>query len=158
MADRRSSSIPNNDDNARKQNEAVAKEVVLDKVISYVLIGGVILSVILEITGISLYFSQNKSFMVELETEQWQLKGADFFSYLWHLLTSLFYGQQSTNIGYMNSIFPIKIMALGVLTLMLTPFVRVVASAIFFGYQKDSKYLMITFFVLVVLTLSLLTH
>lgn len=127
---------------------------ILQKVISYVLIGGVILSVVLEVLGMSLYYAQNRSLAVEFTTKQWQLRGSDFFSYIAFLLSSLFSNEPSTN----NNNYPIKIMALGVLVLMLTPFVRVVASAIFFGYQKDLKYLMITFFVLIVLTLSLLTH
>lgn len=143
MAKRRSS-IP-------KEEEAG----ILQKVISYVLIGGVILSVVLEVLGMSLYYAQNRSLAVEFTTKQWQLRGADFFSYISFLLSSLFSNEPSTN---NNNNYPIKIMALGVLILMLTPFVRVVASVIFFGYQKDLKYLMITFFVLIVLTLSLLTH
>ncbi len=144
---RRDQSIPNEEE--KQQEDKAAK---LQKAVSYVLIGGVILSLILETVGFVLYYTQTKNLALEF-TKQWQLKGADFFSHTAYVFMSAIYGGDHSSINN-----PLKIMALGIIILMLTPFVRVVASVIFFGYQKDFKYLVITFFVLVVLTISLLTH
>jgi len=49
-------------------------------------------------------------------------------------------------------------MTLGVATLILTPFVRVIASALYFVWRKNTKYVLITAFVLVALTVSLASH
>jgi uncharacterized membrane protein len=50
---------------------------------------------------------------------------------------------------------PLNIMSLGIMTLMLTPYVRVVAGVIYYGVQKDWKYVGITLFVLAVITTGL---
>ncbi len=49
-------------------------------------------------------------------------------------------------------------MTAGVIVLMLTPYLRVVLSAAYFAWEKDAKYVLITLFVLIVLTLSLVLH
>ena len=49
-----------------------------------------------------------------------------------------------------------EVLGLGIVVLMLTPYVRVVASVLYFGLAKNPKYLLITLFVLLVLTASLL--
>ena len=41
---------------------------------------------------------------------------------------------------------------------MITPYMRVVASVIYFGAARNVKYIVITTFVLVILTASLLVH
>jgi len=49
-----------------------------------------------------------------------------------------------------------QVLGLGIVVLMLTPYVRVLASVLYFGLVRNPKYLLITFFVLIVLTASLL--
>jgi uncharacterized membrane protein len=46
-------------------------------------------------------------------------------------------------------------MTLGIAILMLTPYVRVILSVIHFSREKNVKYVLITFFVLALLTISL---
>jgi uncharacterized membrane protein len=41
---------------------------------------------------------------------------------------------------------------------MITPYVRVLASVVYFGVVRNLKYVIITAFVLVILTASLLVH
>jgi len=50
------------------------------------------------------------------------------------------------------------LMTLGIATLILTPFVRVIASALYFAWKRDTRYVLITAFVLVALTVSLALH
>ncbi len=47
---------------------------------------------------------------------------------------------------------------LGIVVLILTPYIRVIASVIYFGIRKDYKYVIITLFVLTALTISLYLH
>jgi uncharacterized membrane protein len=49
-------------------------------------------------------------------------------------------------------------MTLGITILILTPYVRVILSVLFFAWRKNIKYMLITIVVLMVLTTSLLFH
>jgi len=49
-------------------------------------------------------------------------------------------------------------MALGILLLMVTQYVRVIASVLYFSMIRDLKYVVITLFVLTIITLSLLGY
>jgi len=109
--------------------------------LSYILIAGVAISLVLEVTGLLIYYSQTGSLAFDY-SNQWELTGSNFFSYLGSLFSNLGAG-------------PIQLMALGIVVLMLTPYVRVIASAIHFLITKNGKYLAFTVFVLTVLTLSL---
>jgi uncharacterized membrane protein len=52
----------------------------------------------------------------------------------------------------------IGLMTLGIVLLILTPYIRAVLSVIYFGSRGNLKYLVITSFVLAILTVSLLIH
>ena len=49
-------------------------------------------------------------------------------------------------------------MTLGILVLILTPYIRVVVSIVYFARERDYRYVLLTLFVLVVLSLSLALH
>ncbi len=119
----------------------------LETAISLVLIGGVILSLILESYGLFLYHHLSGKTAI-LYTPQWRMDGTNFFTYIAHLFRNLASGGGS----------PVDWMALGIVTLMLTPYIRVVAAVGFYAVKKDWKYLFITLFVLTVLTGSLAIH
>ena len=110
--------------------------------LSYILIGGVALSFATEVIGLALYYLQTGGFAVDFSS-QWQLTGSNFFSYVASLL--------SAQAGFSAT----RVMAVGIVILMLTPYFRVLASAVHFGTARNSKYLLFTVFVLTVLTLSL---
>ncbi len=111
--------------------------------LSYILIGGVALSFITEVIGLVLYYAQTGGLEVDFSS-QWQLTGSNFFSYVIGLFSNLNSGATAT-----------RVMAVGIIILMLTPYVRVLASAVHFGTARNLKYLLFTVFVLTVLTLSL---
>lgn len=113
--------------------------------VSYVLIGGLALSVAVEIVGISALYVQTGGFDYQFSSA-WQMSGPDFFSYASSLLGS---------VGGLN---PIAIMALGVVLLMLTSYARVFATMLHFAFVRNLKYTMISLFVFVVLTITLIAH
>ncbi len=125
----------------------VSGEENLEAAISYILILGVMGSVMIETIGIVSYYQSNRNLSIVFQPD-WAMKGVDFFSYAGNLIRQLFLGAWT----------PLQMIALGIVLLMVTPYVRVVASVIYFGFAKNTKYLFITLFVLVVLTASLLAH
>jgi uncharacterized membrane protein len=128
--------------NQLRQNKM---EFSLERVISNLLLIGVIASLLLEISGIILYYRTYHTLAVSFDAI-FNLQGHNFFSYLLGLL----------NGG--SSGAAIKLMTLGVIALVLTPFFRVVLSVLFFAWGRNLRYVFITIFVLVVLTFSLTKH
>jgi uncharacterized membrane protein len=118
----------------------------LETGISYLLIIGVVLILVLEISGLVFYYLYNKSLSVST-SPGFYIRGHDFFSFLLQEL-------QGINIG--NS--AILCMTAGIIVLILTPYLRVVASVIYFGWERNIKFVVITLFVLTVVTLSLALH
>ena len=121
-------------------------ETTLEVIVGYILIIGVVASVILEIIGLTLFYgtygnlqiSQNKTFFIT---------GMNFFTFI---------TQQTQHLlGTQNALL---FMTLGLIILLLTPYIRAVTSVIYFGWEKNRKYVLITVFVLVVLTASLALH
>lgn len=119
----------------------------LDLLISYILILGVSASVMIEAAGITGYYSTIGNLNISFQPS-FAMKGTYFFGYAWKLLQELSMGAWS----------PMQVLALGIVVLMLTPYVRVVASVLYFGLAKNPKYLFITLFVLALLTVSLLEY
>jgi uncharacterized membrane protein len=108
-----------------------------------VLIAGVGISLLLESIGIFLYYSSYGHLNILGERSVF-IHGRNFFDFLIELL-------QPGDRG-MKAIF---LMSLGVAILMLTPYVRVVMSVLHYAWEKNVKYVFITLFVLVLLTISL---
>ncbi len=119
----------------------------LDVVISYILIVGVILSVLVEGIGIGSYYLSNGNLEISF-TQAYVLKGADFFGYAGMTVMRFVQGSWT----------PIHILGLRLVLLMITHYVRVIASVLYFSAVRNVKYVFITLFVLVILTASLLTH
>ena len=111
--------------------------------ISWILRIGVTISLALESAGLLLYYIQTGDSSLDLSSS-WQFKGGNFFNFASSTVTA---------IGAAPN--PLHIMSLGVMVLMLTPYVRVVAGVIYYGVQKDWKYVGITLFVLGVITTGL---
>jgi uncharacterized membrane protein len=114
--------------------------------IGYVLIAGLTVSVAVILIGILGYAVQSGGSSIEY-TAGWQMTGPDFFAYLWNLLVSLSLSQS-----------PVATMSLGVVLLMLTSYVRVLATAVVFAFSKSAKYTLISLLVFLLLTLTLVTH
>ena len=118
----------------------------LETAISYLLIIGVVFSLILEAIGLILFYYSFANLNI-LENEVVFIRGNDFFSFV----VTIFQGENMQN----NAIL---FMTLGLVTLILTPYVRVITSVIYFAWEKNRKYLLVTLFVLVLLTASLALH
>jgi uncharacterized membrane protein len=117
----------------------------LERATAYILLFGVLASLAVEALGLLGYVNQNS--LVISFTPQWQTGGKGFFGYAWSLFSSLPSGGDS-----------VTLVALGIILLMLTPYVRVVASFVYFASQRNVKYVLVTAFVLAVLTGSLLLY
>ena len=118
----------------------------LETAISYMLIVGVITSLLLEIAGIILLYRSYGNLAISQDARVF-IRGRDFFTFIYQQFT----GSHPAGLG-------ILLMTAGIIALILTPYLRVVASAIYFGVEKNLKYLVITLFVLIVVTLSLTLH
>ena len=125
----------------------VSGEEKLEVTISIILILGVLASVLIEAVGIVTYYQSNRNLSIVFQPDL-SMKGVDFFSYAGNLIRLLLSGAWT----------PLLILALGIVLLMVTPYLRVIASVVYFGLARNPKYLLITLFVLVILTASLLAH
>lgn len=118
----------------------------LETIISYLLIIGVITSVTLIGIGMILYYgeygnvqiSQNKSVFIV---------GQDFFVFTVGVFQQVFASQDA-----------LVFITIGLIILILTPYIRAITSAVYFAWEKHYKYVLITMFVLIVLTASLTIH
>ena len=111
--------------------------------ISYLLGAGVASSLILLGTGSLLYYFDFGSLAFS-EKKALFLREKGFFYFLYDLLR-----------GGNSQERALWTMTLGIAVLILTPYLRVLLSVFYFLWEKDFKFSFITFFVLLVLTLSL---
>jgi uncharacterized membrane protein len=118
----------------------------LETTISHLLIIGVVFSLVLEAIGLMLFYHSFANLNI-LENEIVFIHGNDFFSFV----VTIFQGENMQN----NAIL---FMTLGLVTLILTPYLRVITSVIYFAWEKNRKYLLLTVFVLIILTASLALH
>lgn len=119
----------------------------LETFISYLLIIGVVVSMVLLVTGLVLFYRSYGQFNILLQDKAMLIQGQNFFGFLWNLTDT---GQLAGN--------AVLFITLGIAVLVLTPYLRVIASAFYFVLRKDYKYAVITVFVLIALTLSLALH
>ena len=122
------------------------REVHLERLIGYILICGVVLSVIITAYGLLLFQLQTSTSVITFNSSS-RVSGSNFFSYVGNLILSVGLGMSASSI-----------MALGLVVLMLTPYIRILASAIYFAWSRNAKYSTITIFVLLLITLSLFFH
>ncbi|MCW4024506.1 MAG: DUF1634 domain-containing protein [Candidatus Bathyarchaeota archaeon] len=118
----------------------------LENAISYLLIIGVSASVIFEIIGITLYFQSYGNLQIS-QANNVYISGENFFAFIYQTVTSLFANETA-----------LTFMTLGIIILILTPYMRAIASVAFFVWEKNKAYILVTLFVLAVLTISLALH
>jgi len=121
-------------------------ETKLETIVSYLLIAGVVVSVILEAIGITLYYGTYSNVQVS-QNQAVFISGRNFFAFIIYQTQHL--------LGSQNALL---FMTLGLIILILTPYVRAITSVIYFAWEKHYKYVLITLFVLIALTISLALH
>lgn len=125
------------DESAHESAIGPQRDYQMDRIISVVLRGGVLLSAGLLILGAILYFVR----------VLWGGAPANPLSYP-HTLGDVFYG-----LGHGD---PLAILALGLIVLLLTPVARVIISIFAFASERDWLYVGITALVLLILLMSFL--
>ena len=118
----------------------------LEAIISILLAVGVIVSVVLEVIGIALYFGAYGNVEVS-ESSNVFITGENFFAFIVKEIQGIFMSENA-----------LLFMTLGIIVLILTPYIRAITSCIYFGWEKNGRYVLITLFVIVVLTISLILH
>jgi len=118
----------------------------IEVILSYILIIGVIVSLILMITGIILFSLNSGSLIISRDPSMF-IQGKNFFSFIFNILKGN--GPENTAVFFLT---------MGTIVLMLTPFIRVVASLVYFIWIKDKKYVFITLTVLIILIVTLSIH
>ena len=121
----------------RKSQQASQRDYRMDRIISVVLRGGVLLSAGLLILGAMLYFARVLS-------GRWPVHPLSYPHSLSDVFAGLAHGE------------PLAIVALGLLVLLLTPVVRVAISIFVFARERDWLYVGITTLVLLILLVSFL--
>ena len=121
-------------------------ETKLETIISYILIIGVIFSMILTVIGMALYYRTYGNVQISQKPTVF-ISGQNFFAFIINEIPH--FG------GSMNAL---TFITMGLIVLILTPYVRAITSAIYFAWEKHFKYVLITLFVLIVLTISLILH
>ena len=118
----------------------------LETAISYLLILGVVISLFLEVIGLILFYRSYSNLNI-LENSVALISGENFFSFV----RTLFQWENMQNSAFL-------FMTLGLIVLILTPYIRVITSVTYFAWKKNSKYVLVTLFVLITLTVSLALH
>ena len=122
------------------------KSLTLQIGISWILRVGVLLSVALESAGLILNYVQTGTSNLDLTAgNSWNIGGGNFFAFVSSTLHSLSQGLSS-----------LTLVSLGIATLMLTPYLRVIAAVVYYSIEKDWKYVMITTIVFLVITAGLI--
>ncbi len=114
--------------------------------ISYLLGAGVVTSLILIGVGILLFYAEFGSLTIS-EKKVMFLHEKNFFYFLYDLF------REGNSQGR-----ALWTMTLGIAVLILTPYARVLLSVLYFSWEKDLKFSLITLFVLLILTVSLAAH
>jgi uncharacterized membrane protein len=102
-----------------------------------------VISLLVEAIGILLYYLSYRHFNISEEKTLF-IHGRNFFDFTIELFKGDYAGKKA-----------VFLMSLGVVILILTPYVRVLMSVLYFAWGKNIKYIWITLFVLVLLTVSL---
>ncbi|MEZ0290630.1 MAG: DUF1634 domain-containing protein [Sulfolobales archaeon] len=109
----------------------------LEKLLSLILIIGVIVGIILLVIGLTLYiYSHGVS--IDLTT------------------TIAFYDVVEWILSLHTLELSRRIISIGLIIILLTPYTRAIASLIWFAYHRDLKFVLFTTLVAVILTLSII--
>jgi len=113
----------------------------IEIVISYILIAGVLTSLVLIVAGLGVYAAERRSIVPD-----YTLPRDNLYAFIAFTFRRLLEGRPTGE----------SLMDLGIIVLMLTPFIRVLMSVFLFAFaERNRKYTLITLWVLAVLAYSL---
>lgn len=122
-------------------NAQEARQLDMDVLVGYILLGGVLLSMVLIVAGLMWKYVQTGGVRFDYE-----LAGMNLFQFV----------VSEVHLAILREVRPRLLVNMGIAVLMLTPFFRVLASMVYFLLVlKNWKYTVFTLFVLLVLTGSL---
>jgi len=106
----------------------------------------VVLSVVFEASGLLLNYLQTGSSSLGFGADQsvWRVKGGNFFDFAY-----------ATAVSAATGVTAVELVSLGIMTLMFTPYFRVIAAVFYYSVERDWKYAAITSFVFAVITVAL---
>jgi len=119
----------------------------LETAISYLLIAGIAASLVLILTGIVFFFRSHGNLNISLGDSSMYVHGKNFFNLIYELLVERYTAD--------NAVFFIT---LGIVMMILTVYVRIIVSVVYFAWHKDIKYTLLTGLVFIAITLSLALH
>jgi uncharacterized membrane protein len=119
----------------------------LETIIGYVLLVGVLVSLILELAGITLYYQSHGSFGLLTQDKSLFLEGRNFFTFLYSV-------PDRTKTEALSTF----LMTLGATVLILTPYTMVITAFFYFAWLRRVKYILITSLILAVISTSLALH
>ena len=118
----------------------------LETIISYILIIGVVASILLEVIGITIFYKSYGNLNIS-EANAMFIRGQNFFYFIYEQVQRTYLSESA-----------LLFMTLGLIILILTPYIRAITSVSYFVWKKNHKYVLITLFVMIVLTVSLALH
>lgn len=122
-------------------NGEESRQLEMDVLVGYILLGGVLLSMALIVVGLIWKYVQTGGVHLDYE-----LAGMNLFQFV----------VSEVHLAILREVRPRLLINMGIAVLMLTPFFRVLASMVYFlVVLKNWKYTVFTLFVLLVLTGSL---
>jgi uncharacterized membrane protein len=121
------------------------RESKLEPVISWVLLAGLAVSMVLELAGMVLYWRAHGGLAVSQDPSAF-IRGRNFFKFV------------AAQLSGGSGDAPSLLMIAGIVVLLLTPYLRVILSAAYFAWERNLKYVLITLAVLAALTVSMLLH
>ncbi|HEU5337565.1 MAG TPA: DUF1634 domain-containing protein [Terriglobales bacterium] len=122
-------------------NGEQSRQLEMDVLVGYILLGGVLLSMVLIFAGLVWKYVQTGGVRLDYE-----LAGMNLFQFV----------VSEVHLAVLREVRPRLLVNMGIVVLMLTPFFRVLASVVYFlVVLKNWKYTVFTLFVLLVLTGSL---
>jgi uncharacterized membrane protein len=127
--------------------DLVDQESKLETIISILLIVCVVVSVTLISIGLVLYYAEYGNVQISTSTNV-HISGENFFAFIIQTAQSLFSAADNA----------LLFITLGIVVLILTPYIRAITSFFYFTWERNWKYVLITLFVLIVLTVSLALH
>jgi uncharacterized membrane protein len=124
-----------------EHNGGESRQQKMDMLVGYILLSGVLLSMALIVAGLVWRYIRTGGLLFD-----YQLAGMNLFQFVVSEIQSALRGQ----------LRPRLLVNMGIAVLMLTPYLRVVASVVYFSaVLRNWKYTVFTLFVLLVLTRSL---